>query len=74
MGGILTATAVVVSAGLRSRMGLGPAVACGIAAAMLSASAVGLVLLALEALRWGPLCAGPPELPWRRLSMRWERG
>lgn len=55
---IVAATAVVVAAGLRSRLGLGPAVACGVAAAMLSASAVGLVLLDLEVLRWGPLCAG----------------
>ncbi len=61
MGGlwaIVAATAVGVAAGLRSRLGLGTAAACGLAAAMLSASAVGLVLLDAEQLGRGPLAAG----------------
>jgi hypothetical protein len=53
---IVPAIAVVVSVGLRDRLGLGRAVACGLAAAMLSTSAAGLVLLDLEALTWGALC------------------
>jgi hypothetical protein len=61
MGGstaIVAATAILVAAGLRSRVGLPRAAAMGIAAAMLSASAVGLVLLDLEALHSAPLRAG----------------
>lgn len=55
---LVIATAVVIAAGLRSRLGLGAAVACGVAAAMLSASAVGVLLLDLGRLRWGWVCAG----------------
>ncbi len=56
--GSLVLVAGIVASGLADRLGRGMALAAGIAAAMLTASALGLVLLDLNALRRLPLLGG----------------
>ncbi len=56
--GTVAATAALITLGLRSRLGLGRALAIGLAGSMVSTSVVGLMLLDADALASGPLLVG----------------
>lgn len=67
---IVASIAVVVAVGLQSRLGPGRALGCGLAAAMLTASAAGLLLMDLEALheRSLALSLGGAAVGWAALT------